>query len=381
EPFSTEPKPVHLPCSGGGTLPATPEQRQQLERAVNRYQNLEVPPLPTRAAQNAGGGAAREAGEDARRNFRLRATGCMFTYNSADFQRIVWPEFLAWLGTLNFLLRWTATMEQSLRSSVEGRLHLHVFTEFQQAIDWTSLRSVLFRGVTPHASPCTARGPNVRDALNRGHFYVFANKQGTLGPLECKIRVGFSGRQRQVASVKAHECAAALQQKQQEIAGRLALLQRPFRSDVLAALGPWASQYAELKMRYKFLVLRGGSQTGKSTLAKSLGDTFGWKPPYVQTVQSAPAPDLKEFEREEHGYILFDNVNHMNFVLNEQALFQANNDLHTLGSSRTGIYAYSVWLFRTPLVVTVDLSAEWNSSELWLADNMFEVVLESPCYT
>ena len=184
-----------------------------------------------------------------------------------------------------------------------------------------------------------------------------------------------------MASVKAHECAAALQQKQQEIAGRLALLQRPFRSDVLAALGPWASQYAELKMRYKFLVLRGGSQTGKSTLAKSLGDTFGWKPPYVQTVQSAPAPDLKEFEREEHGYILFDNVNHMNFVLNEQALFQANNDLHTLGSSRTGNYAYSVWLFRTPLVVTVDLSAEWNSSELWLADNMFEVVLESPCYT
>ena len=159
---------------------ATPEQRQQLERAVNRCQNLEVPPLPTRAAQNAGGGAAREAGEDARRNFRLRATGCMFTYNSADFQRIVWPEFLAWLGTLNFLLRWTATMEQSLRSSVEGRLHLHVFTEFQQAIDWTSLRSVLFRGVTPHASPCTARGPNVRDALNRGHFYVFANKQGAL---------------------------------------------------------------------------------------------------------------------------------------------------------------------------------------------------------
>ncbi|CAJ1441510.1 unnamed protein product [Effrenium voratum] len=313
---------------------ATPDQRRQLERAVNRYQNIVVPPLPGRAAEN-----ARCQGEEA---------------------------------------------------GVE-------------------------EGVTPHASPCTARGPSVRDALNRGHFYVFADKQGTLEvatsgwvpwsdysvkgwwidnlwtehklrhdvylDYACKIRVGFSGRQRQVESVRAYECAAAFQQKQQEIAGRLELLKRPFRPDVLEALRPWANQYAELKMRYKFLVLRGGSQTGKSTLAKSLGDAFGWRPPYVQTVQSAPAPDLKEFQREEHGYILFDNVNHMDFVLNERALFQSNNDIHTLGSSRTGIYSYPVWLFQMPLVVTVDLSAEWNSSELWLADNMFEVFLESPCYT
>ena len=78
----------------------------------------------------------------------------------------------------------------------------------------------------------------------------------------------------------------------------------------------------------------------------------------AQTVQSAPASDLKEFQREEHGYILFDNVNHMDFVLNERALFQSNNDIHTLGSSRTGIYSYLVWLFQMPLVVTVDLSAE-----------------------
>ncbi|CAJ1441512.1 unnamed protein product [Effrenium voratum] len=394
---------------------ATPDQRRQLERAVNRYQNIVVPPLPGRAAENARCQGEEAGVEEARRTFRLRATGCLFTYNSADFRRVVWPEFIAWLRTLNFLLRWTATMEESLRSLVAGRLHMHVFMEFKQAVDWTSLQSVLFQGVTPHASPCTARGPSVRDALNRGHFYVFADKQGTLEvatsgwvpwsdysvkgwwidnlwtehklrhdvylDYACKIRVGFSGRQRQVESVRAYECAAAFQQKQQEIAGRLELLKRPFRPDVLEALRPWANQYAELKMRYKFLVLRGGSQTGKSTLAKSLGDAFGWRPPYVQTVQSAPAPDLKEFQREERGYILFDKVNHMDFVLNERALFQSNNDIHTLGSSRTGIYSYPVWLFQMPVVVTVDLSAEWNSSELWLADNMFEVFLESPCHT
>ena len=67
-------------------------------------------------------------------------------------------------------------------------------------------------------------------------------------------------------------------------------------------------------------------------------------------------------------------------ILNERALFQANNDLHTLGASRTGIYSYSVWLFRCPLVVTVDLSAVWEGSEPWLADNMFELFLDGPCY-
>ena len=95
---------------------------------------------------------------------------------------------------------------------------------------------------------------------------------------------------------------------------------------------------------------------------------------------SKQAPDLKAYSPEEHGYILFDNVNHMDFILNERALFQANNDLHTLGASRTGIYSYSVWLFRCPLVVTVDLSAVWEGSEPWLADNMFELFLDGPCY-
>ena len=142
----------------------------------------------------------------------------------------------------------------------------------------------------------------------------------------------------------------------------------------------WADQYQLTKMRYKFLVLRGGSQTGKSTLAKHIGELFGWRRPFTQTVQSAESPDLRGYRSTEHGYIIFDNVNNMDFVLRERVLFQANNDLHTLGGSRTGKYAYSVWLFAVPLVVTVDLTAEWDLTEIWMADNMFELVLDGPCH-
>ena len=196
----------------------------------------------------------------------------------------------------------------------------------------------------------------------------------------CKVRVGFMGRLRQVECVEEHERKNAFQSQQQLAQQALNALLRPFKPEVVDALRGWATQYDSQKMRYKFLVLRGGSQTGKSTLAKALGQVFNWPRPFVQTVQSAEAPDLKQYNREEHGYIVFDNVNHMDFVLNERALFQANNDLHTLAGSRTGMYAYSVWLFAVPLVVTVDLTAEWDSTEIWLADNMFELALEGPCF-
>jgi len=45
---------------------------------------------------------------------------------------------------------------------------------------------VVFMAVTPDASPCVARGPRFRQALDHGHFYVYANKIGT-------VRVATSG--------------------------------------------------------------------------------------------------------------------------------------------------------------------------------------------
>ena len=36
------------------------------------------------------------------------------------------------------------------------------------------------------------------------------------------------------------------------------------------------------------------------------------------------------------SWLLFDNVNDMSFVLHSRAMFQAKNDVHTLGDSKTG---------------------------------------------
>ena len=70
----------------------------------------------------------------------------------------------------------------------------------------------------------------------------------------------------------------------------------------------------------------------------------------------------------------------MKFVLDSRALFQANNDMHTLGESKTGIYSYQVWLYQVPIVVTVDMSAKWTPAEPWIKDNCVDIYLDGPCY-
>ena len=100
----------------------------------------------------------------------------------------------------------------------------------------------------------------------------------------------------------------------------------------------------------------------------------------VQTVQIALAPDLRNYKPDYHKYIVFDNVSDMQFVLDNRALFQSNNDMHTVGESKTGMYSYSVWLWRVPLVVTMDMSAAWGPAEPWIAANSVDVFLDGPRY-
>ena len=60
----------------------------------------------------------------------------------------LWQAFLSFLTGVGFLQHWTATMEESTNAQEVGRIRLHVFVEFKQPVDWTSLDLVntrLFR--------------------------------------------------------------------------------------------------------------------------------------------------------------------------------------------------------------------------------------------
>ena len=96
----------------------------------------------------------------------------MFTYNSplscATATGSLWAAFLEFLTALGFAAKWTATLDQSLHSQVEGRVHLHVFMEFAKPVDWTALEPVRFRNSRPDAKPTIARGENPQDVATNG---------------------------------------------------------------------------------------------------------------------------------------------------------------------------------------------------------------------
>ena len=73
----------------------------------------------------------------------------------------------------------------------------------------------------------------------------------------------------------------------------------------------------------------------------------------------------------------------MQFVLERLALVQANKLQHVAAHCRRladGICACRVWLHRVPIVMTAGESAQWNSTERWIRENMFELVLHGPFY-
>lgn len=201
--------------------------------------------------------------------------------------------------------------------------------------------------------------------------------------LRLKVRLGYVTRKRAVEAVQQQEAVAALRREQAEVLAALQPLQKPFLPEVVAQVKDWAQQYQVLDSRYKFLVLRAPSRAGKNTLAKSLHLLMPElipKPLFVQTVQSAAAADLQQYNRQSHGFLLFDNCNSMDFVLSQRALFQANPDFHRLGQSQTNVFSYEVYLFRAPIVVTIDESAAWDDTEPWIRENQHLIALGGPCY-
>ena len=405
------PAPAPAPAGVAGAAPAAPVALPLL------LGGGPAAPAPRGAAAAASGFRLRGTSCPAAvSGFRLRGTSCLFTWNNSDFagmeQATLWQAFVQFIKSLAFVSQWTATMEQSLRSHDQGRVHLHAFLEFRHAIDWTGLDLVRFMNARPNASPTRARGDNQRLVMDEGHFYVWAWKLGTVfvetsgyRPWQdyrvigtwldhlwsdhkldhrtylayaAQVRVGFINRSKQVEAIEAKERRDYLRDRRSKVALRLAALRKDTKPEVKARLSAWEHQYTETLERFKFLVIRGASRTGKSTLARTLGGKT--QTPFIQTVQSAVAPDLRAYDADFHSYIVFDNVNDMQFVMDYRALFQANNDIHTLGESKTGVYSYEVWLWRVPIVITVDLSARWNTEDDWIKENCVDLFLSGPCW-
>ena len=91
-------------------------------------------------------------------------------------------RFVAYLGRLADQISAegvSATMERASPERVHLHAYLHLSTSFHRR-GQDALNIFAFEGVRPHVTPNTASGKTYTGAVRFGHFYVVADKLGTL---------------------------------------------------------------------------------------------------------------------------------------------------------------------------------------------------------
>ena len=169
---------------------------------------------------------------------------------------------------------------------------------------------------------------------------------------------------RNLDRVRAAEAARKLAEEKAAVRKELRAKQRPFTYD--PAITEWKKQYEECEMRYNMLIVRGASRIGKTQMAQSIFPNT-----LVTTVNGAGEPDLREFKRGFHQAVVLDQVNDLQFILNNRAVLQANAEDQYLGVTQSHNFSYEVWLHRIPIILTVDLEVnmeEFKKSD-WLEHN------------
>ena len=143
------------------------------------------------------------------------------------------------------------------------------------------------------------------------------------------------------------------------------------------AVTQWLATYEQPKPRYSVLVLHGGSQLGKTELAKKLR---GRDKTLVVDCQHARHPDLHAFDPLKHEAIVLDDIAGPAFVCDNKKLLQQHADGARLGQSPAQHLAYEVSLWRVPVVVTTNF---WDVAPLcpedldWVEQNCVVVPITS----
>ena len=342
--------------------------------------------------------------------FRLRGESFLLTYNWDFFNEPMpdgtappsdpaelWKLWVEWKATKKKELKVrqsTSKMERSLRSKDFGRVHLHWKTNLKNKLDNRSTGIFAFHGIKPDVRPTVvdkaaalagkkARGASFQQASNRGHFYAWAPKRGTLyrgtnykpfedyrvlgqwiddlwtdhkldhetyQALALRVRVGYSARKRNLDQVIADEREARIDARLKRVEGELNKLKAPPR--FFPEVRVWEDSFLRLDFRWRLLLLWADSASGKSTYAEGL-----LRNPYLLTVEESEYLDLRGFDFETNDGIVLDNVNSFSQLLKWRAILQGRNTKSKGGQSATNVYAYTQCLFGVAVVATVDLDA------------------------
>jgi hypothetical protein len=122
------------------------------------------------------------------------------------------------------------------------------------------------------------------------------------------------------------------------------------------------------------------SDYGKSRLARSLS---GVEQTLVVDILNAEYPNLKSYRRGQHKAILMDEMRAPDFIVRNKKALQSHIDGVELGQSPTQQFLYSVFLWRTPSIITTnnhDLDKLTPIDREWVEANAVPVCISEPVW-
>ena len=348
--------------------------------------------------------------EESRKTYRVNTQAVLLTYQGLASALAValasWARFLQFVsGSLRKwgVRHWTATLE----TNKDGKHHLHLMLDFLKKTNCAA-SYFAFEGISPNARAndllgAAWSGRRWQVSVDRGHFYVWANKKGTVrnasGSLcvaanyepawteaketyevkaewpeqlwkayklddrvyydeylyRCKDKLAAKKRNFETfrAWDRARQLESEIQQRTQRIRDNPALYQ-PF------AKVPQAEEYLALfsqeAMRYPVLLVHAPSYAGKSEWAVSL-----FKKPLYLEIGSLGLwpPGMKQLDREVHDGLVLDDLRDLDFLhANQEKLQGKYNRPVTLFNTPGGELACTVDLYRLPILFTVNNSTK-----------------------
>jgi hypothetical protein len=313
---------------------------------------------------------------------------------------------------------YTVTQEESRE---DGKTHVHIYVEFRRAIDAPST-IFKYKDINPNVRACylgSALGNKMgrgrsggRLYYDRGHFYVWADKIGTLRNADGSPRVfsniaaawcrnpksrehaTFKGahhfyrveprwiddlwsedklddavckyyRMRAKKGLAAFSRNFELQQEMEQQEFEAAYMKGPTervhkRRRKFLKIPPveqWLRFFDEEEDRYPMLILYGESFSGKSIFASELGKNVLEVPIGVNVESVGPA--MREFRLGFHDLLLFDDVRDIYWIVKNQEKLQAHIDKRvSFCETKANQLAYMRRLWKTPHVITINDTTE-----------------------
>ncbi|CAE8675765.1 unnamed protein product [Polarella glacialis] len=350
---------------------------------------------------------AKKDDKKSRKEYRIQSEAVLLTYQGFPSVQS-WPRFLSFiearLAQWN-VKHWSATLELNLDRSP----HAHLMLQFKAQVDRTTATFVYER-IRPNASVADLCGEGMgrrkpQQSMNRGFFYVWADKVGTCRNYSpCWAAEGFRyqvlgawpeqlWKQRKLSSAmykkylhlardgvpfRKRNLEEVLQEEERlELSKEIAATSKRLRSDpslfqvfpVIPEASAWLELFKKDAARYPLLIVLGASMSGKTEWAKSLFQHA------LELKMGCLAffPDgLRGFDRKAHDVLILDDVRDLKFLTDNQDKLQGKHDAALeFASTPGGQCKYEKYLYKVPIVVTANFSTanlSYLDSHNWLSN-------------